>query len=1020
MHQQPSPTTTPVLPSVVPNSAKSCFVGFVFLSFMLSGCGGDTSSAKSEPGAGNASNATGQSEKDTTKTASEADSARPSATATFEEKLARTEKLLQADQADAAWDLAKELIVERPQSVPATFLAARVMAKRNNISGAMQMMSKIDPNDPEAGPAATGQLAEWLAQAGNLSEAELKLKSLLKKFPSAAPAIRLLVDIYNAQGRRWEASRWTDRMIRMGNFSTPDLMNTIDVREPTATDPLRKAAIDFAPDDPYSQLGELRILTNADRWADALEPLEKIVTNRPDLLEPWIWYGESLLETGHLSEMTQWLANPPEGYEKHPEYWYIYGRLLLQQEDARGAARCFVESLQLDRRHLASIQSLSECLMDMGQKDLALEIRSEAGQLIRIKDLSQQIQRGLGKREEFLQIGDLYRKMHDLVGAFGWDAILLVNDKKPMTAELIEVQKKLRAGEKSEIAWLAKLPVGEWPLPETKEIKTKEPPSPIPSIEFDALPIRFADRAAELGFVTSYNNGADQGRGWYTLEGIGGGVSAIDYDRDGWPDLFHSQAGDSVLREKPSFAPKELYRSYKGKRFENAASAAFIADRGYGQGTGIADIDQDGFSDVLIADIGEIKWYRNQGDGTFEKMQLPQASAPSLWNSSIQAADINGDTLPDIIQGAYIDGEDVFSRKCPTPQNPNALFCHPKRFEPGKSRILLNDGGGQWLLADPGLLESLVDGYALGTLVTNIDQQNGNDVFFANDVSPNHLLLSQPTGDGKLELVESGMRAGVAVDSLGRAQASMGVACGDQNRDGLLDIVVTNFRYEVSTLYLQTSPGVFVDGTRVSRLGEPTLEWLSFGCQLSDLDNDGWLDFITVNGHIDYLTPWQMPPQVLRSNHGKFEWLRKPSPGAYFDTDNVGRSLTQVDFNRDGKLDFAITHLDRPSALLQNDSPANRNHYVQLEVIGTASERDAIGAMLYVRSGSETWVAPVSVGDGFYGTNERLVHVGLGSVESIDSIEIVWPTGNRESYSQLQTDRRYRLIESIGLHEINH
>lgn len=1020
MLQQFSLTSTPAPTSAVPHTSKAILVGLAVATLLLGGCGGgDATKLKSEPGDDLSGSLSTQSASDTKTTSSEDQSAIAKSTGiSFEEKLAKTEKLLQADQADAAWDLAKDLIVERPQSAPAIFLAARIMAKRNNVSGAMQMVSKIDPNDPEAGPAATGQLAEWLAQTGNLAEAEVKLKGLLKKFPSAAPAIRLLVDIYNAQGRRWEASRWTDRMIRMGNFSTADLMNSIDVREPTPTGPLRKAALEFAPEEPYSQLGDLRNLTNADRWIDAMDPLAKMVKDRPDLLEPWVWYGESLLETGRISDMTQWLANPPEGYEKHPEYWYIYGRLLLQQEDPQRAAGCFVESLKLDRRHLASIQSLSECLMEMGQRELALEIRSEAGHLVRIKDLSQQIQRGLGKREEFIQIADLYRRLQDSVGAFGWDAILLVNEKKPITAELIEVQKKLRAGEKLEIPWLAKLPVADWPRPESNEVKTKEPDSPSPGFDFDSIPIRFSDRAAELGFMTSYNNGAEQGRGWYTLEGIGGGVSAIDYDRDGWPDLFHSQAGDSVLKENPAFAAKELHRSFAGKRFQNMASVAYLADRGYGQGTGVADIDQDGFSDVLIADIGEIKWYRNQGDGTFEKMRLPQASSGALWNSSIQAADINGDTLPDIIQGAYINGDEVFSRKCPTPQNPNALFCHPKRFEPGKSRILLNDGGGQWVLADPALLESLVDGYALGTLVTNIDQQNGNDVFFANDVSPNHLLLSQKSEDGQLELVESAMRAGVAVDSLGRSQASMGVACGDQNRDGLLDIVVTNFRYEVSTLYLQTSPGVFVDGTRASRLGEPTLEWLSFGCQLSDLDNDGWLDFITVNGHIDFLTPWQMPPQVLRSNRGKFEWLRKPSPGTYFDVDNVGRSLTQIDFNRDGRLDFAITHLDRPSALLQNDSPATKNHHVQFEIVGTISERDAIGAMVHVRSGAEAWVVPVSVGDGFYGTNERIVHVGLGAIESIDSVEIAWPTGKRESYLQLKPDRRYRIIESVGVHEV--
>jgi hypothetical protein len=198
-------------------------------------------------------------------------------------------------------------------------------------------------------------------------------------------------------------------------------------------------------------------------------------------------------------------------------------------------------------------------------------------------------------------------------------------------------------------------------------------------------------------------------------------------------------------------------------------------------------------------------------------------------------------------------------------------------------------------------------------------------------------------------------------------------------------------------------------------LGEATFEWLSFGCQLSDLDNDGWLDFITVNGHIDFLDPWQMPPQVLHNRQGQFQWLRTPSPGAYFDVDNVGRSLTMTDFNRDGRLDFAITHLDRPAALLRNESPREERHWLQLELIGTVSERDATGAIIHLRSGAEEWVVPVAVGDGYYGTNERIVHVGLGSAKQIDALEIAWPSGRSESLRDVPVDRRVRCIESQGV-----
>lgn len=934
----------------------------------------------------------------------------------FADRITRVEKLLASGQLDAAWKVAKELIVEKPDSPPAIFLAARILAKRDNLNGAIQMISKIDPKDPEAGTPALGQLAEWLAQIGDISEAEAKTKQVLSTHPSAVPAMRLLVDIYHAQGRRWDAYRVLERLIRLGDFSTGDLMNSVDPREPVDMPKLREAAKKFSPEAPYNRLADLRMLTAANRWSDAVDELKKIADAHPALLEPWVWYGEALTETDRWSDILYWLEKRPTGYESHPEYWFVLGRVQERQGQNAHAARCYAEALRRDRRHLPAMQALSYMLTDLQQPDLATQVRREAGKLVRIKDLYQQIQRGLGNRAEFIEIANVYRELGDPLGAFAWDVILLVNERQPISKELIEMQKSLRASPKLECPILSILPVDSWPMPDAPQFA--------PSIDdgtesglSTSTPILLEDVAAQRGITAQYRNGAEPSRGWTTIEGLGGGVSAIDYDRDGWIDFFFSQAGDNPLKPSPDYLPKSLYRSQQSERFVDVAAQSLVAARGFGQGTGVADVDQDGFDDLLVADLGQISCFRNQGDGTFESMPIPQAPAPAYWNSSIQAADLNGDSLPDIVQGEYIHGEDVYTRRCPSGQNASLIFCHPKRFEPGKSRILFNQGDGGWELAPSDLLDSLVDGYALGTLITDLDGEGGNDIFFANDVSPNHLLISQREGE-RMSLHEVGIRAGVAVDALGRSQASMGIACGDQNRDGLLDIVVTNFRFEDSTLYLQVSPGVFIDGTRTSRLGEFTREWLSFGCQLADIDNDGWLDFITVNGHIDFLTPWQMPPQVLHNRKGKFQWLRDPSPGPYFNVDNVGRSLTMADFDRDGRVDFAITHLDRPAALLRNTSPAAPNSYLQLELVGVQSQREAIGARVYARQGNERWVVPNSVGDGFYGTNERLIHLGLGGADRIDSLEIIWPSGQRETYRDLETNKRYRAIETLGIEPV--
>lgn len=1001
-------------------------------SFLLFGCDSSkpnqANGDKKEPGVANKPNSSNPSESSTSGSKSPAGpiANEPLGDAAFAAKLAAADELLHKGAIDDAWKTAKELMIQRPNDADTLFVASRVMAKRNDVKGAIGLISRIDPEHPKAGAAAVGQLAEWQAQSGDLNGAEANLLLLLKKHPTAVPAIRLLIDVYSAQCRRWDSAKYLDRLVRLGDFTEAELIKAIDYREPYDNEALRKAAQKVNPNDSYCRLGEIRVFTFKGVWGQFHGQLGEISKQKPEQLEPWIWYGESLIETGRSNEIADWLKGRPAGYQNHPEYWYVLGMWYLGKGNHAEAARCFAESIKLDRRHVAAMVQLSEVLLQMGDEENSKRARVFAGHLVRINDMAQQIQRGYGTREDFVDIARRYREVGDEIGAFGWEALVVANDKQPLPAELIAKQKELRTLKLPPSKLLDGLPLNDWPLPPDNAIAGSEPTeAPTPSID-SSLTIRMTDVATQLGLDASFDNGAEPGRGWYTLEGVGGGVTAIDYDRDGWVDLYFSQAGDSPVKPSPAYKPKRLFRSLASKQFVETTSSACVVDFGYGQSVGTADLDQDGFSDLMVANVGRIECYRNMGDGTFERMEMPQAPIESKWNSSLQAADLNGDTIPDVFHGVYIDGDEVFVKWCQNTAS-NRGNCHPKRFTPGRSRILFSsDDGDQsgkigWKLAEQSLLDSLKDGYAFGALMTNIDQAAGNDVFIANDVSPNHFLLSHIDEDGRRRLTECASESGVAVDSSGRAQACMGIACGDQNRDGKLDIIVTNYRHEVSTLYLQSRPGVFTDGTRGSNLGIHTREWLSFGCQLMDLDNDGWLDFITVNGHIDDLTSegmqWKMPPQVLKNNRGRFDWLRKPSPGAYFDVDNVGRGLTMVDYNRDGRGDVVATHLDRPCALLENQSPRNGQNFLQLELIGTRSERDAIGAMIRVIGKSESWVVPVAVGDGFYGTNEHLSHVGLGNVSEIVRIEIDWPSGVREQFDSPRVNRRFQVIEGLGIFE---
>lgn len=940
----------------------------------------------------------------------------------FDSKFQEAVEKLEGGNAEEAWNIVKQLTIAKPNDPDLQFLTARVLAARNDLNAAIKVMSQISKQSPQWGPA-TGQIAEWLVAKGDLPEAEAKLLAVIKEFPTAVPALRLLARIYNAEARRWEASKVLDRMIRLGDFTQSELMATVDIRDFYGDEAAYKAFSQAKPEDPYVRFSAIRaklVAKNAyDAYVDELRSMSKA---HPQMREAWVWTATCLAELERFDELTEWLTSPPNTADKHPEYWYALGALMIGTGQQPQAARAFAECIRLDRRHVAAHHGLANALLEMQRIPDAQRVRQFANDLTYINDYAQQISYKYGGPNLYQKIADIYSGLGDEVSAFGWEATGVTLGHIPMTDALKSKLQELKKGAASSPRSLDGLPLETWPLP--KEIRTPASSGPsegsLASNETGDS-IRLDDVGRALGIDGWYRNGAEPNRGWYTVEGVGGSVGILDYDRDGWPDLCFSQAGDSPVKDQPTYLAKTLYRSRSCKSFDEVAKSACIADLGYGQGVGVSDVDQDGYDDILVANIGESRIYRNNGDGTFEYFLVPQVDPLSLWNSSIQAADVNDDGLPDILSGSYIYGKDAIYHWCDS-KNSKRGSCNPKIFPPGRNRLLVSDGAWGWTLADQGLLDTIQRGYTLGTLVTNLDGHEGNDVFFANDVSPNALLLSQrDPSTGSRYLTEVAASAGVAVDSVGRAQACMGIACGDQNRDGTLDLIVTNFYNETSTLYLQTLPGVFVDGTRRSKIGIATKEQLSFGCQLIDLDNDGWLDFATVNGHIDDLRdegiPFQMPSQILRNEKGQFRWLQDPSPGPYFDGKWIGRGMQMWDYNRDGKADLVATHIDREAGVLENKT-ANQHRFLQLELVGTKSERNATGAIVHVVCGDQYWITAMNAGEGYFGSNEHLIHLGLGDRAHIDSLRIDWPSGHSETFHNLDVDQRYLIIEKSSMNTV--
>lgn len=309
------------------------------------------------------------------------------------------------------------------------------------------------------------------------------------------------------------------------------------------------------------------------------------------------------------------------------------------------------------------------------------------------------------------------------------------------------------------------------------------------------------------------------------------------------------------------------------------------------------------------------------------------------------------------------------------------------------------------------------DGRGLGLIVGNLDRKHGNDLYIANDMSANNLYLSSPDSaiPNRYLVTDEALRRGCAVDNAGKPQASMGVGCADIDRNGMLDLFMTNFIDEYNALYLQNESHFFVDASRRYRLIDPKKKSLGFGAQCLDIDCDGWPDLMVVNGHVDdYRSrgqPYAMRPQVFLQREEMFQEQPTESLGEFFNKEYLSRSLGLWDFNRDGLVDSYVTHLDHPLSILKNQT-VTQGAWIAIELVGTDSERDAIGAQIRVIASGQEWIHQRLAGNGFECSNEDFIHIGLGMLDKIDALEVQWPNGSTSRWEGVAVNRRYRAIQS--------
>lgn len=517
--------------------------------------------------------------------------------------------------------------------------------------------------------------------------------------------------------------------------------------------------------------------------------------------------------------------------------------------------------------------------------------------------------------------------------------------------------------------------------------------------------IRLVDRAAEFGVNHIYQNGVSGNR--LMVEATGGGCGWIDFDRDGWSDLYLPQGGNPAERPGPKQPLDRLYQNVGGTAFIDITTLSGIIEWGYSQGVAVGDFDNDGFDDLYVTNVGPNSFFRNQGDGTFLEVARDLSIAGNLWSSSAAWADIDRDGDLDLYVCNYVDFDPLNPRICLNVKGQPAM-CHPGRMEAVPDECYLNLGDGTFRAAAKELGLFGPDNKALGVAIADFTGDGWPDIFVANDTHPNFLFVSL---EGR-RFEESAAVLGCAVSSQGLPQANMGVAVGDYDSNGFLDLCISHFVSEWATLYQNLGPQGFHDVSGRVGLVAPTGRSLGFGTVMADFDQDGLQELLIANGHIDDLTyqgdPFEMEPQLFSFQGQRwFECGRQA--GEYFSRKLIGRGVALADFDNDGDLDLAIGHQNTPASILQNES--TRGKWLQIELVGRISNRRGVGTRVVVHHPSRNLRQEVMGGSSYCSAHQLALFFGLGDVSQPVSLDISWPSGIEQKITNVMPGSRLVIEE---------
>ncbi|MFN9720707.1 MAG: FG-GAP-like repeat-containing protein [Planctomycetota bacterium] len=917
---------------------------------------------------------------------------------------------MRSGKIDAARSIAESVPKDDDQWGLSRYLLGTMEWKSESFDRACEYFDQIPSNGNVQSLEAAELMSEHYLMNCRLSKAAEKLEYLFR-FDGGSNEQRVtLATILVLGGRRSRADYHLMELLRSGQIELKELvlLTIPDRRPPESQVFLRCQQKDTS--DALTNFAAATVELNLQNYEAAVKRLETAVAAEPKFAEAHALLGETLLSLDR-QRFEQWLISLPQTVANHTSIWFVKGLHARSCGQTKAAVRCFWETAKKDPLHRRAVFQLGQSLSEFDSA-AAEAFARRAGLLGEAELLVERVLIDEGKKTaDFLRLIDILMECGRHWEAQAW--ITRLADESSMRQLSPEIQQSLSSMRGSsrprfavEADLVKKYDLSQFPIPELPENAASLSADPL------TRTIHFSDKAQESGIdFTFYQSPDSESDGVRIFESTGGGTAVTDVDCDGVADILLTQGEPWPLGMDHPADHSELhdglFRNVRARFVDISDLSGISPEGGYGQGCSSGDINNDGFQDLYIANIGTNRLLINNGDGTYSDETSLSGIAGRDWTTSCLILDLNGDGNPDLYDVNYLAGEAVYKVECSENE------CSVRSFEGEEDQVQLSNGDGTFRMIPDATPKENSKG--LGIVALYSRPEDPPLLFIANDQVPNYLL--RPDSDGKY-IDEAALR-GVAVNCDGQPTACMGVAIGDINDDRHADLFVTNFEAEANCLYLQDEQGFFFDSIRGTGLMTAGIPYVGWGTQFFDADNDTIPDLVVANGHVaDFKKPDKEYDMPLQFFHGErqaiFHEIDGVKLGDLFTRKILGRSLAVLDWNADGKQDFLVSAVESPVILATNETDSSR-HFLRIELRARRTARDAQGAAVELDAGQKIHWKQLNAGDGYQASNERVVHFGLDETSEVRSLKVSWPSGTTDGITLPDgVDRKYIVVEGQG------